>query len=90
MITLDDVIGELRRHHSRGDVELVRRAYVFSAQVHRGQVRRNGEPYLVHPLEVSYIVSQLRLDDASVAAALLHDTVEDTVATPEQIQEQFG
>lgn len=90
MIRLDDVIQEFRRHHAKGDVDLVRRAYVFSAQVHRGQVRRNGEPYLVHPLEVSYIVSQLRLDDASVAAALLHDTVEDTVATPEQIQTQFG
>ena len=90
MIRLDDVIGEVRRHHAQADVDLLRRAYVFSAQVHRGQVRRNGEPYLVHPLEVAHIVSKLRLDDASVAAALLHDTVEDTVATPEQIHEQFG
>ena len=90
MIRLDDVIGELTRHHSDADVGLVRKAYVFSAKAHRGQVRTNGEPYLTHPLEVSYIVAQLRLDTASVCAGLLHDTVEDTVATEEEIEEQFG
>ncbi len=90
MIRLDDVIDELARHHADADLDLVRRAYVFSAQAHRGQVRTNGEPYLVHPLEVAYIVSQLRLGTASVCAGLLHDTVEDTVATIEEIEEQFG
>jgi GTP pyrophosphokinase len=90
MIRFDDVLEELVRNDPEADVQLVRRAYVFSAAAHRGQTRRNGEPYLIHPLEVSYIVAQLRLDQASVCAALLHDTVEDTVATTEQIQEQFG
>lgn len=90
MIRLDDLIDELRRHHPDADVDLVRRAYIFSAQAHRGQTRINGEPYLTHPLEVSYIVAQLRLDTASICAGLLHDTVEDTVATIEEIHEQFG
>lgn len=90
MIRLDDVIEVLGRHYPAADADLVRRAYVFSAAAHRGQTRRNGEPYLVHPLEVSYIVAELRLDAASVAAALLHDTVEDTVATVGDIRAQFG
>ena len=90
MIRLDDVIGELSRHHQDADVDLVRRAYIFSAQAHRGQVRTNGEPYLTHPLEVAYIVAQLRLDTASGCAGLLHDTVEDTKATEDEIKEQFG
>jgi GTP pyrophosphokinase len=90
MVRLDDVIEELRSNHPDADVDLVRKAYVFSAAAHRGQVRRNGEPYLIHPLEVSYIVSQLRLDTSSVCAGLLHDTVEDTEVTVEEIQETFG
>ncbi len=90
MIRLDDVTELLSKHHPGADVEMVRRAYVFSAAAHRGQTRRNGEPYLVHPLEVSHIVAQLRLDAPSVAAALLHDTVEDTLATVEDIEAQFG
>ncbi|MEE2789207.1 MAG: bifunctional (p)ppGpp synthetase/guanosine-3',5'-bis(diphosphate) 3'-pyrophosphohydrolase [Myxococcota bacterium] len=90
MIRLDDVIAELSRHHQDADLDLVRKAYVYSARAHRGQVRTNGEPYLTHPLEVSYIVGQLRLDTASVCAGLLHDTVEDTDATLEEVEEQFG
>ena len=90
MIRLDDLIEELKRHHPDADGDIVRRAYIFSAQAHRGQTRVNGEPYLTHPLEVSYIVAQLRLDTASVCAGLLHDTVEDTVATLDEIREQFG
>lgn len=90
MVRLDDVISELVKNHPTADADIVRRAYVFSASVHRGQTRRNGEPYLIHPLEVSYIVAQLRLDTASVCAGLLHDTVEDTVATLDELQGQFG
>ena len=90
MIRLDDVMSELRAHHPEADLDLVRKAYIFSAQAHQGQIRTNGEPYLTHPLEVAYIVSQLRLDTASVCAGLLHDTVEDTDATVEDIQSAFG
>lgn len=90
MVRIDDVIEQLQRQHPDADVDLVRRAYIFSGQAHRGQTRRNGEPYLVHPLEVAHIASELGLDTASVCAGLLHDTVEDTVATVEDIREQFG
>ncbi len=90
MIRLDDVMNELKGHHPDADLDLVRRAYIFSAQAHQGQIRTNGEPYLTHPLEVAFIVSQLRLDTASVCAGLLHDTVEDTVATVEEIETAFG
>jgi GTP pyrophosphokinase len=90
MIRLDDVIELLLKHHPASDADLVRRAYVYSAAAHRGQTRRNGEPYLVHPLEVSHIVAHLGLDSACVCAALLHDTVEDTLATVEEIKAQFG
>lgn len=90
MVRLDDVIEELRSNHPDANVDLVRKAYVFSAAAHRGQVRRNGEPYLIHPLEVSHIVSRLRLDTASVCAGLLHDTVEDTNVSIEDIEAEFG
>lgn len=90
MIRIEAIVQELQKHQPNADVEMVRRAYIFSASAHMGQVRRSGEPYLVHPLEVSHIVAQMHLDDASVCAALLHDTVEDTVATVGQIEAQFG
>ena len=90
MIRLDDVIEELRKHHPEADIDLVRRAYVFAAAAHKGQTRRNGEPYVIHPLEVSYIVAKLRLDTASVCAGLLHDTVEDTTTTVDDVRTAFG
>ena len=90
MIRLDDVLGELKSHHPDADLDLVRKAYIFTAQAHQGQIRTNGEPYLTHPLAVAYIVSQLRLDTASVCAGFLHDTVEDTGVTVAQIENSFG
>jgi len=72
------------------DLDLIRAAYVYSARVHRGQTRRSGEPYLVHPVAVARILASMKLDEASVATGLLHDTVEDTLATIEEIEEFFG
>ena len=72
------------------DVDLIRKAYVFSAKAHHGQIRRSGEPYLVHPMEVAGILAGMKLDVPSIATALLHDTVEDTVATLEEIEALFG
>ena len=77
-------------YNPNADVDLLRKAYVFSAKVHLGQVRLSGEPYLIHPMEVTGILTQLKLDVASVATGLLHDTVEDTLATLEEIRENFG
>ncbi len=80
----------MRSHGPDVDLDGVKKAYVYSAKVHQGQTRRSGEPYLVHPLGVAHIIAQLNLDEASVMAGLLHDTLEDTLASPEEIQELFG
>ncbi len=72
------------------DRALIQKAYVFSAAAHAGQVRMSGEPYLSHPLEVAYELAKMRLDGATIAAGLLHDTVEDTKAEVEEIDSQFG
>ncbi len=90
MIRFEDLVEKVRATNPDADTELLRRAYVFSAMEHRGQVRHSGEPYLVHPLEVADILADLRLDVVAIAAGLLHDVVEDTLTTVERIQEMFG
>ncbi len=77
-------------YHPDPNLDLIKKAYVYSAKVHEGQIRKSGEPYLIHPLEVAGILAQLKLDEASVASGLLHDTVEDTLATVEEVKELFG
>ena len=77
-------------YHPRADIGLVEKAYVYSAKVHQGQVRLSGEPYLSHPLEVAYILTQMKMDVISVVAGLLHDTIEDTVAELSEIERLFG
>ena len=71
-------------------LDLLKRAYIFSAQVHKGQNRLSGEAYLTHPMEVAYILCELKLDEASVATGMLHDTVEDTHTSLEKVSELFG
>ena len=90
MIRFEDLIEKVRAANPDADTELLRRAYVFSAYEHKGQVRRSGEPYLVHPLEVADILADLRLDVVAIAAGLLHDIVEDTPNTIEKVRELFG
>ncbi|MFQ5691772.1 MAG: RelA/SpoT family protein [Nitrospinota bacterium] len=90
MIRLEDIIDQLETYLPEEDVDLVRKAYVYSAKVHGGQVRLSGEPYLSHPLEVAGILASLRLDATSVAAGLLHDTVEDTLTRLEDLRRLFG
>ena len=90
MIRFEDLIEKVRASNPDADAELLRRAYVFSAYEHKGQVRRSGEPYLVHPLEVADILADLRLDVVAIAAWLLHDIVEDTPNTIEKVRELFG
>jgi guanosine-3',5'-bis(diphosphate) 3'-pyrophosphohydrolase len=81
---------KVRENHPGADEELLRRAYLFSAREHRGQVRKSGEPYLIHPLEVANILAELKLDPVCVATGLLHDIVEDTPTTVKAIEEYFG
>ncbi len=90
MIRFEDLLERVRAYTTDEEREFLRRAYVFSALEHKGQVRHSGEPYLVHPLEVATILADMRLDPVAIAAGLLHDVVEDTLATPERIAELFG
>jgi GTP diphosphokinase / guanosine-3',5'-bis(diphosphate) 3'-diphosphatase len=90
MIRFEDLTEKVRAANPDADTELLRRAYVFSAYEHKGQVRRSGEPYLVHPLEVAAILADLRLDPVAIAAGLLHDIVEDTPNTIDKVRELFG
>jgi GTP pyrophosphokinase len=90
MLRFEDLLEKVRAYSSESDVELLRRAYVFSALEHKGQVRHSGEPYLIHPLQVADLLADMKLDVVGVAAGLLHDVVEDTLTTPERIAELFG
>jgi len=90
MIRFEDLVEKVRASSPEADVELLRRAYVFSAFEHKGQVRHSGEPYLVHPIEVAAILADMKLDTVAVAAGLLHDVVEDTLVSIERIRELFG
>jgi GTP diphosphokinase / guanosine-3',5'-bis(diphosphate) 3'-diphosphatase len=90
MIRIETIIEKLRENHPSVDEELLRRAYLFSARQHRGQTRQSGEPYLVHPLEVANILADLSLDPICVTTGLLHDIVEDTDTSVEEIEEYFG
>ena len=89
-MTITDLVEKVRSYNSGANLDLLQQAYDFSAEVHRGQRRLSGEPYLTHPLEVAGIIADLRLDVPSVVTGLLHDTVEDTLATLEQLEAMFG
>ncbi len=86
----DDILEQVQAYKPTCDEDLLRRAYVFSAMAHQGQVRASGEPYLVHPLEVARILAEMRLDEVAIAVGLLHDLLEDTYVTEETLRDQFG
>ena len=90
MLRFNDIADRVLDYSPNADLELMQRAYVFSAKVHEGQERLSGEPYLVHPLEVAGILGDLRMDDVTIVSALLHDTLEDTLTTREEIERIFG
>jgi GTP pyrophosphokinase len=90
MLRFNDIADRVLETNADADIALLERAYVFAAKVHEGQQRLSGEPYLVHPLEVAGILVEMRLDTASVAAGLLHDTLEDTLTTQAEIRRLFG
>ncbi len=87
---IEEIISRVKSYQPSVDADLLRRAYDFSLKAHSGQKRKSGEPYIVHPVSVAEIITELRLDAASVCAGLLHDVVEDTLATIEDIRKQFG
>ncbi len=90
MIRITDIVEKASQYLSQSELALIEKAYVYSASAHAGQFRLSGEPYLSHPLEVSNILVDLRLDGATIASGLLHDTVEDTSVNISDIQEHFG
>jgi guanosine-3',5'-bis(diphosphate) 3'-pyrophosphohydrolase len=90
MIRFNEITSKILSYHPTADVSLIEKAYVYSAKVHKGQVRLSGEPYLSHPLEVAGILTKMKMDEVTIAAGLLHDTVEDTLAESSDIQNLFG
>src|SRR6187549_2286695 len=90
MIRFEDLVEKVRASNPDADTDLLRRAYMFSAFEHKGQVRHSGEPYLVHPLEVADLLADMKLDVVAIAAGLLHHIVEDTQTPIERIKELFG
>ncbi len=85
-----ELIDSIRRYHPSDDLSMIEKAYKVACEAHKGQLRRSGEPYIVHPLCVAIILADLELDLESIAAGLLHDVVEDTVMTTEEVEREFG
>jgi GTP diphosphokinase / guanosine-3',5'-bis(diphosphate) 3'-diphosphatase len=90
MLRINDILDKVQSYLPPSAMGMIEKAYIFSASVHQGQVRLSGEPYLTHPMEVTGILADMKLDAATLVTGLLHDTVEDTLATQEQIEEAFG
>ena len=90
MIRITDILDKTQSYLTKDELEQIEKAYIFSASVHQGQLRLSGEPYLTHPMEVSAILADMKLDAATVITGLLHDTVEDTLTTIDQIKDLFG
>src|ERR1700760_3238054 len=84
------LLGKVAENRPADDLEIIRKAYDFSLKHHQGQTRASGEPYLVHPLEVAVVLADMKLDSTAIAAGLLHDAIEDTEVTHEDIRREFG
>jgi GTP diphosphokinase / guanosine-3',5'-bis(diphosphate) 3'-diphosphatase len=89
-LKLEDITRALLSYHPSADVDLVKKAYLYAADHHKGQMRDSGEEYIIHPLHVARIVCELKLDEKAVTSALLHDTIEDTGVSHEEVAELFG
>jgi guanosine-3',5'-bis(diphosphate) 3'-pyrophosphohydrolase len=90
MLRITDILDKVQDYLPQADIELIEKAYIFSASVHQGQVRLSGEPYLTHPVEVAGILADMKLDASTIVTSLLHDTVEDTFVTLDEINRHFG
>ncbi|KQC08851.1 MAG: GTP pyrophosphokinase [Smithella sp. SDB] len=90
MLRINDIIDKAQTYLPPEDLEMIKKAYIYSAAVHQGQVRLSGEPYLTHPMEVAGILTNMKMDTATIISGLLHDTIEDTLTTTEQLEKEFG
>ena len=89
-ITIEDILYEAKRKNKTIKEDTIKKAYEYAKEKHKNQLRKSGEPYIIHPLNVAYILAKLGLDTETICAALLHDVVEDTDGTYEEIKEKFG
>ena len=89
-VTIQDVIKKVKENNPKANIDIILKAYEYAKENHEGQCRRSGEPYIIHPIQVSYILANLELDESTICAALLHDVVEDTEKTNEDLQKDFG
>ena len=89
-VTIESILASVLAYEPKADTAMIQRAYDLAAAAHKGQTRVSGEEYIIHPLHVAQILTELHIDDVTVSAALLHDVVEDTLYTKEQIEEMFG
>lgn len=90
MATIQDIITNAKKYNRKSDSKIIKKAYEYAMKAHGDQKRLSGEPYITHPLEVAYIITTMELDDESICAAFLHDVVEDTSVTREEIEKEFG
>lgn len=90
MFRITDILDKAQAYLTADELEMIEKAYIYSATVHQGQVRLSGEPYLTHPMEVAGILTDMKMDSATIISGLLHDTIEDTLTTKEQIDTEFG
>ena len=88
--TIDDVLDKMKKNNRKSDLKLIKRAYDFAKEKHGDQLRKSGEPYIIHPVQVAYILAGLELDDATICAALLHDVAEDTEVTIQDLAKEFS
>ncbi|MBQ1290222.1 MAG: bifunctional (p)ppGpp synthetase/guanosine-3',5'-bis(diphosphate) 3'-pyrophosphohydrolase, partial [Lachnospiraceae bacterium] len=86
----EDLISRVRKYHPSDDITMIEKAYQIAKKAHEGQLRKSGEPYIIHPLSVAIILADLEMDKETIAAGLLHDVVEDTIYTIEEVEEKFG
>ena len=85
-----DLIKRVRKYHPSDDISMIEKAYAIASEAHKEQKRKSGEPYIIHPLNVAFILADLELDKETIVAGILHDVVEDTIMTEEDLKEQFG
>ena len=89
-VTIEKIIEKMKKNNPNCNVNIIKKAYKFAEESHKEQERVSGEKYIIHPLNVAYILADLEMDDSTIAAALLHDVVEDTPVTNEDLVNEFG
>lgn len=89
-ITIEEIVNKMKKNNKKSDSKRILKAYNFAVAKHGNQLRKSGEPYIIHPMQVAYILADLGLDDDTICAALLHDVVEDTCVTHEDLINEFS